>query len=103
MKPQYTEKQNPLKLLEKGKLYRKDKSPLSRMVVDTLIRQRYLSNQFAIDASTGHHIPMFALSYRGAAFQAKPCLDEWKYNDEQVARELDGIEVTALLYGPTKK
>lgn len=102
MKAEYTTKQNPLKLIEKDKRYRKDKSPLSRMVVDALIRQRYLSNQLAKD-NTGRNIPMFALNYRGEIFQAKPYLDEWKTNQDEVARELDGIEATDLLYGPPPK
>ena len=89
MKKEYTENQNPLKLLEKDKIYRKDQSPLLRIVVDKLIRHGYLNNQYAKD-SKGNNIPMFGMGYRGDIFQAKPYLKEWQFNDEDVARELEG-------------
>jgi hypothetical protein len=96
-------KKNPLKLLEKGKRYRVDSGPLNEATILRLARQRYLIKQFGVDKETRNEIPMYSLSYRGDIFKGKPVLDEWKYNEDEVAREIDGIEATSLLYGNPNK
>jgi len=96
-------KENPLKLLKKGVRYRYDNGPLNEYTVQRLTRQRYLTKQMGIDKETNNSIPMYSLSYRGDAFRGKPHLEGWRFNEDPVRREIDGVEATGLLYGTPNK